>query len=70
MIAGNLCRCTGYQNIVKSVLRAAELGLDTASPSGSAGSTTEGGDSTNTSNDGQLEFEDRDDDNASTGLGA
>ena len=29
MIAGNLCRCTGYQNIVKSVLRAAELGLDT-----------------------------------------
>jgi aerobic carbon-monoxide dehydrogenase small subunit len=30
MIAGNLCRCTGYQNIVKSVLRAAELGLDTS----------------------------------------
>ena len=28
MIAGNLCRCTGYQNIVKSVLRAAELGAD------------------------------------------
>jgi carbon-monoxide dehydrogenase small subunit len=26
MIAGNLCRCTGYQNIVASVLRAAELG--------------------------------------------
>ena len=26
MIAGNLCRCTGYQNIVKSVLRAAEPG--------------------------------------------
>ncbi|MGH3458805.1 (2Fe-2S)-binding protein [Aeromicrobium sp.] len=25
MVAGNLCRCTGYQNIVKSVLRAAEL---------------------------------------------
>jgi carbon-monoxide dehydrogenase small subunit len=24
-IAGNLCRCTGYQNIVKSVLRAADL---------------------------------------------
>ena len=24
-IAGNLCRCTGYQNIVKSVLRAAEI---------------------------------------------
>ena len=32
MIAGNLCRCTGYQNIVKSVLRAAELrtGLEAA----------------------------------------
>ena len=27
MIAGNLCRCTGYQNIVKSVLRAAELAI-------------------------------------------
>lgn len=28
MIAGNLCRCTGYQNIVASVLRAAELQRD------------------------------------------
>ncbi|WP_068251270.1 (2Fe-2S)-binding protein [Janibacter corallicola] len=25
MVAGNLCRCTGYQNIVASVLRAAEI---------------------------------------------
>jgi carbon-monoxide dehydrogenase small subunit len=25
MVAGNLCRCTGYQNIVASVRRAAEL---------------------------------------------
>ena len=29
MIAGNLCRCTGYQNIVASVLRAAELRPET-----------------------------------------
>ncbi len=28
MIAGNLCRCTGYQNIVKSVERAAELNAE------------------------------------------
>jgi len=25
MVAGNLCRCTGYVNIVRSVLRAADL---------------------------------------------
>jgi carbon-monoxide dehydrogenase small subunit len=25
IISGNLCRCTGYQNIVRAVLRAAEL---------------------------------------------
>ena len=24
-MSGNLCRCTGYQNIVTSVLRAAEM---------------------------------------------
>jgi xanthine dehydrogenase iron-sulfur cluster and FAD-binding subunit A len=29
-ISGNLCRCTGYQNIVKAVHRAAELSAEAA----------------------------------------
>src|SRR4051794_19938396 len=42
MIAGNLCRCTGYANIVRSVLRAAEIsaedaGVPTSSTEGPAG---------------------------------
>jgi carbon-monoxide dehydrogenase small subunit len=30
MVAGNLCRCTGYVNIVRSVLRAAEIAREGA----------------------------------------
>lgn len=32
MISGNLCRCTGYQNIVEAVLRAAQLMEDPNAP--------------------------------------
>ena len=31
-VSGNLCRCTGYQNIVKSVLRAAEIKREAGEP--------------------------------------
>ncbi|MEO3813906.1 (2Fe-2S)-binding protein [Sphaerisporangium sp. B11E5] len=31
-ISGNLCRCTGYQNIVKAVHRAAELTAEEGAP--------------------------------------
>ena len=31
-IGGNLCRCTGYQNIVASVLRAAEIMREESTP--------------------------------------
>jgi carbon-monoxide dehydrogenase small subunit len=32
MVAGNLCRCTGYQNIVASVMQAAELRRESEQP--------------------------------------
>ena len=50
MVAGNLCRCTGYQNIVKSVLRAAEItaerradGAGDGAGDGGGGSDGDGG---------------------------
>jgi len=40
-LSGNLCRCTGYQNIVKSVLRAAEkLRADGAAAAAEDGETS------------------------------
>ncbi|MBK9475204.1 MAG: (2Fe-2S)-binding protein [Tetrasphaera sp.] len=36
-ISGNLCRCTGYQNIVKAVLRAAEIAREAPAAASTSG---------------------------------
>ncbi len=45
MVSGNLCRCTGYQNIVKAVERAAEIGFETGAgaPSSTSGEMPDAG---------------------------
>lgn len=47
MISGNLCRCTGYQNIVRAVGRAAEIAAEIAAEERLAeGSATQGSEET------------------------